>query len=478
MKQLRNRLNEIEINSEAPFQNDALQRKKYAEILTSVIDCYSSTGCVLAINGKWGTGKTTFVRMWRALLSQRGYNTLFFNAWESDYMEDPLVALVSEVRELKADDTKFKEVAANVGKIILATASSALTSFVKSKIGIDCDTVTAAIQEAEGIGKKSLDDYAEQKKTFEEFRNNLQAYIVDKAENKPVVFFIDELDRCRPDYFVKVLERIKHLFDIPNIVFVLSINKQQLGFAIQGFYGSAKLDADDYLRRFIDVEYEIPQPKMEDVVNYLYAQHGFDDFFRNQERLKYFNRADEPGEFLATSTKFAEICNIDIRTLDRIFAISRITLQEMNANNYLLPDVLFVLCLMKIKYQDIYTGIVRKTYTVQALLSAIEENILKSYRVDRKSSQYERRLEYTIATLITNYNNPYYEEVVDNTFVGKDTDQERIKNYPFVTTKLDQEKLNEAFNWCMNNSQEHLHMGLKFSTDRIDILNALHTIEE
>lgn len=475
MKQLRNRLHEIEIIPENPFAHDALGRKMYAEILTSVIDSYSTTGCVFAINGKWGTGKTTFVKMWQALLNQKGYKSLFFNAWESDYMEDPLVALVSEVRELNADDSKFKNVASNVGKIILASVSSAVISIVKSKTGIDGDVIRSAIQEAEGIGKNSLDSYAEQKKTFEEFRQDLQAYIADNAGDKAVVFFIDELDRCRPDYSVKVLERIKHLFDIPNIVFVLSINKQQLGYAIQGFYGSAKLDVDDYLRRFIDIEYEMPQPKMEDVVKYLYSQHGFDDFLKHQDRLQYFKREDEPEEFCATATKFSEICNLDIRTLDRIFAICRITLQEMNANNYLLPDVLFVLCLMKIRYQDIYFGIVRKKYTVQELLSAIEDNILEDYQVDSKSSPYERRLEFTIATLLTNYNNPLYGEVVDSKFVGKETEQKGKNEYPFECSKLDHEKLNDAINWCMNNSSEKLHMGLKFSTDRIDILNALRT---
>lgn len=92
------------------------------------------------------------------------------------------------------------------------------------------------------------------RKPLRNLRAACSRFIADNAGEKPVVFFIDELDRCRPDYSVKVLERIKHLFDLPNIIFVLSVNKKQLGHAIQGFYGTSSLDADDYLRRFIDLE--------------------------------------------------------------------------------------------------------------------------------------------------------------------------------------------------------------------------------
>lgn len=176
MKQLLNRLSEIEIDPKSPFDNDALGRQKYAEILTTVVNSYSETGCVLAINGKWGTGKTTFINMWRALLVQSAYKTLYFNAWESDYMDDPLVALVSEVRGLNADDGKFKNVAANVGKIVLSAVSSTVVSVLKNKFGVDCDAINDTLKAANDVGEKCLDDYAEQKKTFKEFKGSLQSF--------------------------------------------------------------------------------------------------------------------------------------------------------------------------------------------------------------------------------------------------------------------------------------------------------------
>ena len=65
---------------------------------------------------------------------------------------------------------------------------------------------------------------------------------------------IDELDRCNPHYSVLVLERIKHIFSVPGIVFILSVDKKQFGNAIRGYYGSDLIDANEYLRRFIDLD--------------------------------------------------------------------------------------------------------------------------------------------------------------------------------------------------------------------------------
>lgn len=478
MTELNNRLKEVEISKQEPFANDALGRKKYAEVLTSVVDAYSHSGCVMAINGKWGTGKTTFVNMWKAHMDNHGYKTIYFNAWESDYMEDPIVALVSELQVLNVDKGAISKVATNVGKIILATGVAAAKEILKNKLGIDGDVVKDAIDQAKDVGLSCLDDYAKEKSTFEDFKSSLVEYVADNAGESHVVFFIDELDRCRPDYAVKVLERIKHLFDIPNVVFVLSINKKQLGYAIQGFYGTANLDSDDYLRRFIDIEYELPSPDMKEFAKYLYDQYGFDEFFSSPKRLQFFRRGEESEELRMTAAKLAEICRLDLRTQDRVFAICRISLEALNANNYLLPDVLYILCLLKVQYHEVYTGIRLKSYSVQELIDALESTILKEYKPESKRSSFDKVMEFTFATLIINYNKPYYEDIVDPTFVGESADQEKEKKYPFEVKKLDKEKMNDAINWVINNSQEKMHMGLKFSLDRIELLNPLIQREE
>lgn len=471
---LKNRLKEVEIPLEDPFANDALDRKKYAEILTSVVNAYGHFGCVLALNGEWGSGKTTFVNMWKAHLEGLGYKAIYFNAWQSDYLEDPLVALVSELQVLNPDKSSISSVAANIGKIILATGSSVFKTVLKARFGFDSDVVKDAVNTATDIGMKSLEEYSEEKASFENFKTCLIGFIADNAEkDKPIVFFIDELDRCRPDYAVKVLERIKHLFDIPDIVFVLSVNKKQLGCAIQGFYGTTTFDAEDYLRRFIDISYELPMPDMKLYSEYLYKEYGFDMFFKSEERLQLFNKDNEPGELMATSSRLAEICQLDLRTQDRVFAICRVALESLNANNYLLPDVLYLLCLLKIKYNDVYNGIKAKAYTVQMLIDVIESTVLKNYSTTVKKNPYDKTIEFTIATFLVNYNNPLYGEVIDKDFIGKDSGNNDQTTFPFTVKRLNKERLNEGLNWVSKKAHGKYQMGLDFFLNRIDLLTPL-----
>ena len=159
---LKNRLKEVEINAQAPFAHDALSRQKSAEILTSVVDVYGQSGCVMALNGEWGSGKTTFVKMWQVYMENLNYKTIYFNAWESDYMKDPLVAFVSELQVLNTDKSKALKVAASIGRIILAVSSS----IVKNICGVGSDAIKAGIDEVTAIGIQCLKEYSEDKATL------------------------------------------------------------------------------------------------------------------------------------------------------------------------------------------------------------------------------------------------------------------------------------------------------------------------
>jgi hypothetical protein len=93
---------------------------------------------------------------------------------------------------------------------------------------------------------------------------------------------IDELDRCKPTYAVSSLERLKHLFSVPGVVFVLALDSEQLGHSIRAVYGSG-MDAEGYLRRFIDYEFELPLSHPGDFAHYLMNHFGLFDVIRNDQ---------------------------------------------------------------------------------------------------------------------------------------------------------------------------------------------------
>ena len=108
MEQLIRHLPEIVVDEANPFLYCKLGRESIAPILTDVVSTYGQTGIVIALDGTWGSGKTTFVRMWTQYLKNNGFAALYFNAWECDFVDDPLVALLGELKELHADDSNYK----------------------------------------------------------------------------------------------------------------------------------------------------------------------------------------------------------------------------------------------------------------------------------------------------------------------------------------------------------------------------------
>ncbi len=121
------------------FANCKLDRKKYADVLTNIIENYP-LGFVLAINNKWGTGKTTFVKMWEQELKNAEFKTVYFNAWENDFEDNPLTALIGELKDIvnTKGEEKFKKLVKNAARITKNVApaiiKALLEKYLDSKI--------------------------------------------------------------------------------------------------------------------------------------------------------------------------------------------------------------------------------------------------------------------------------------------------------------------------------------------------------
>ena len=257
---------EIDVAEDDPFKNDLLGRKEPAEVLTHLVSSIEGP-CVLAVDAAWGAGKTTFLKIWSQHLRNHGFPVVGFNAWETDHSGDPFVALSGELTEglqeykdepLAPKIAKTKEIATeilrqSIPSVIRATAAD---------IG-DVPLMEEVSQALVSYAKDKLSGYQKAQKSVNTFRNVLQdmAGTLSKARgDRPLIVVIDELDRCRPSYAVELLEVAKHLFSVENIVFVLAVNRSELGHSIKALYGSG-FDAEGYLRRFFDVDFRLPEPE-------------------------------------------------------------------------------------------------------------------------------------------------------------------------------------------------------------------------
>ena len=266
-RKIRIRPPDIDVPEHNPFEHDLLDRQKPAKILTEFVG--STAGpCVLAVDAAWGAGKTTFLKMWAQHLRNSSFPVVSFNAWETDHASDPFIAMVSEIteglREYKQgsfyeqiEDTKkaAKKVLLRAipGLVRVATAGVLdIQPLIEKEVG----------QLLSSFAETKLTKYREVQESIGEFRTKLGEMaraLIEFSAKQRLIVIIDELDRCRPSYAVELLEVAKHLFEVDHIVFVIAINRTQLVHSIRALYGNG-FDADGYLRRFVDMDFVLPEP--------------------------------------------------------------------------------------------------------------------------------------------------------------------------------------------------------------------------
>lgn len=363
----------VEIVEDDPFRHDVLNRKESAEVLTQLLSTITEP-FVLAIDSEWGTGKTTFVRMWQKHLENGGYPCLYFNAWENDFAIDPLVAFIGEINA-GMDQLKIPPDRLAKAKELFEKAKSVGTTIARHAIPIALKLGTAGVLDMDAFTEKTLADcagklaqdkieqYQADKLTITKFKESLQDFVAelgsDTEKKFPLIFFIDELDRCRPTYAVELLERIKHLFSIDGIIFVLAIDKEQMGHSVSALYG-AKMNSDGYLRRFIDLDYALPQPSIESFANYLFNRFGLDALIAKRlTREKHYERE----RILTTFTNFSHAFRLTLRVQEQCFSRFNIALRTTPPDYDYHPILLTALIVVKVVNPVLYRKYISRIVT-------------------------------------------------------------------------------------------------------------------
>ena len=96
--ELRLKLPEPDVSAEQPWADDVLDRKQIAERLTNLIRNQSAP-FVISVHGYWGTGKTFMLKRWQKDLESHEFKAIYFNAWEDDFCDDPLLAIIGQLSE-------------------------------------------------------------------------------------------------------------------------------------------------------------------------------------------------------------------------------------------------------------------------------------------------------------------------------------------------------------------------------------------
>lgn len=265
---------EINLDNNEGFtpEIDIFNRKGFGDRLYNLVS-NSNENLVLALDAQWGEGKSTFIKMWaneNRHKQQPPLETIYFDAFENDYQKDPFLALASEIYELLEDKIEnkkdeFKAKASQVFKtfsrgiiktgirlgtagLIDGTALDEVEKDLSKLVSEQVDTAIASKFESSKVDKMAL-------RNFKKFLSDIA---INHTEGKRIVFVIDELDRCRPDFALDLLENIKHLFSVSGVTFLLVMNRHQLEESVKCRYGSG-IDSVTYLQKFINVWLSLPR---------------------------------------------------------------------------------------------------------------------------------------------------------------------------------------------------------------------------
>lgn len=175
---------------------------------------------VVCIDGKWGTGKSFFCEKLIELSSDE-LECIKFNAFEHDHSENPLILLLSEFSKAvpKAEQKKYIEAVSKHAVPLIGKGLDYALSMTSLK---GLPGVEGASDKLKDYMTERINNYLYAEESIEGIKKELRK-IVDnsKIEHKKIVVIVDELDRCRPSFALEIIEKIKHIFNVEGVHFIL-----------------------------------------------------------------------------------------------------------------------------------------------------------------------------------------------------------------------------------------------------------------
>ena len=247
---------------------DTINRNKDIVYFYNILQAQESASTI-AIDGRWGSGKTFFVCQTKLVINALNLScdmdedekakitirlpfpknneenencsiAVYYDAWENDNDTEPVLSLIYEITKQLSVDFSLSD------KSIVKTAGAIIEVISGHNVNGIMDTLTS---------EDPFTKFKEQKVVQQKIKDFFTGLLAERGNR--LVIFIDELDRCKPTFAVHLLEQIKHYIFDDRITFVFSVNLEQLQHTIKHYYG-ADFDACRYLDRFFDLRISMP----------------------------------------------------------------------------------------------------------------------------------------------------------------------------------------------------------------------------
>ena len=360
---------EIKLYKDRFEHHDQLGRSPTGAVLSELVDQIEDP-LVIALDGSWGSGKSFFLKCWvgeHFYRYRESSQTVYFDAFKHDFLDDPLVALTGAItdrfrgqkdEQQEQDQRKtqrLKKAAWAVSKIVGRIALSAAIHCTPESLSDLGDEIANDL----GQGAKDFLDKDPGDKDANQFWDVHHAKIAamdafrlaleeltrpNDAKPIKLVIVVDELDRCRPDYALSLLEIIKHFFNVEGVHFVLGVNLSELQNIVRARYGS-NIDAATYLQKFYSVVLSLPRKVLGD-----------------HDYLRYFNDVSRkfriPGSICESArgllASYVGSTPMTPRTVERILTVLALVPYSKRPDLHSHPDILAGAAIAKVCAPQIY----------------------------------------------------------------------------------------------------------------------------
>jgi len=367
---------------------DEFTRKPIAEKIIKLLDSDIDVS-PLIIDGKWGTGKTEFCFKLKNLIeadSSNNYKVGYVNAFQADHANEPLLTLISEIvsfypkksyqrKRLIKNSVPYLRLVGGIGlKAGLGFAFGRYAADIPEAFSKGMETIEEGSKELIDLSLESLiEDQAEAERSL----NTLKKVLTDITADNPVILLIDELDRCRPDFAVAMLETIKHVFDVENVQIILITNAEQLKATIKHSYGS-ETDSHSYLYKFF--KYQINLPTATRNTEGSSIENNVTYFRATVQASSVIPQDFKNNQFIYEIPTFLDLSKLSLRNIEQIVRCieTLIIFEDKDKSKSLNPEPLIMVFLsfIYISDKDLFMRLANKELVASDFLDFMSSSIL------------------------------------------------------------------------------------------------------
>jgi len=332
-------LDELRILGDTPFDNigekDPLGYDEFVDSFVDIIlNSKEATPFTIGIQGEWGVGKTTVMKRLQERLKEKECLTIWFNPWKYAEKEEVWRGLIKTVFDEFSSDTIEK---------ILSEKKEILIKIV--------DTITKKLGLGETISELR-DIFRLDTRFINEFESIMEEMITRHLEEKEkdlLVIFIDDLDRCRPECAIRILEAIKLYLCVPKCAFVIGFNRDVVDKGIETIYGKdSNINGTDYIKKIMQLPFKIPKPGKKEIAKYTkncINKTGAKDIFSENGRIKI--------EYIKIIVQGTDSNPREIKRFLNSFVLLHNIKQEKMGRTYDPKKMIFLL-LIQLRWNDLF----------------------------------------------------------------------------------------------------------------------------